>query len=408
MSDVIDVAIVGSGPAGLSAAMELRRRGVERVVVLERDGVPGGVPRHCGHPPFGFWEFGRIWTGPRYARELAMRALAAGVEIRVRHTVVGLYGQGLLDVVSPQGRERLQARRVILATGAREAPRSVRLVSGERPIGVINTGALQAYIHLNGILPFRRPIIVGTELVSLSALATCRSHGIKPVAVIEANPRATARWPLTLFPHLLGIPVHYGTDLVEIQGSSRVERVAVSRKDGTERSIACDGVLFTGQFLPEASLLRSSSIEYDAASGGPSIDQDGRCSDPAYFAAGNLLRPIETAGWSYREGKAIAAVVADDLEHGQRPVRRQIKVTTGSSLKYVVPQRITQYEDELHLPRLQLRTEKPIKGYLEITANGTKVARCRINTRAERRILVKRPALVLSTGVTALKVDFVD
>src|SRR5690606_17614507 len=112
------------------------------------------------------------------------QARAAGVDVRLRHSVVALHPGGTLDIASPDGPLRLSAARVILATGTRETPRSARLISGTRPIGVVNTGALQAYIQLNALKPFERPLVVGTELVSLSSLATCRSHGIRPVAMI--------------------------------------------------------------------------------------------------------------------------------------------------------------------------------------------------------------------------------
>ena len=194
----------------------------------------------------------------------------------------------------------------------RESSRHARLISGDRPLGVVTTGTLQAMVHLHHLAPFSRPVVVGTELVSLSALLTCRKAHIRPVAMIESAPRPTARMPLLLYPRLLGIPVHYATDLVEIRGRSRVESVAVMSSAG-RATIACDGVLLTGSFVPEAALVRGSHLQLDPGSGGPTVDQFGRCSDPAWYAAGNLLRPVETAGWSFAEGQRIGSAVADDL-----------------------------------------------------------------------------------------------
>ncbi len=184
---MVDVAIIGGGPAGIAAALTLKARGVKRVAILERESVLGGVPRHCGHPPFGVQEFGRFLTGPSYARRLAMEAEAAEVEILLRHSVTALKPDGVVEVTTPEGRTAIRSLRVLLATGAREAPRAARLLGGDRPLGVLNTGALQAYVHLHGLAPFTRPVVVGTELVGLSALATCRSHGIHPVAVVESG-----------------------------------------------------------------------------------------------------------------------------------------------------------------------------------------------------------------------------
>ncbi len=379
---MVDVAIIGGGPAGIAAALTLKARGVPRVAILEREGVLGGVPRHCGHPPFGVREFGRLLTGPGYAHRLAAAAEAAGVEILLRHSVTALKPGGGLEVATPEGRTTLQALRVLLATGAREAPRSARLVGGDRPLGVLNTGALQAYVHLQGLAPFTHPVVVGTELVGLSALATCRSHGIRPVAVVEAGSRAVARWPLGLFPRLLGIPVHYNSGIEEIIGHGRVE--AVRLRDG--REIACDGVLLTGRFLPEASLARLSHLAVDARSGGPAVDQYGRCSDDAYFAAGNLLRPIETAGWSFREGAAIAAYIADDLMGGLPAAGEEIALVAGDGVKFVVPQLLSRVAPLRG--KLQLRVERPISGQLRVSSEEGVLYKRRISTRPERRILV--------------------
>ncbi len=241
---MIDVAIIGGGPAGIAAALRLKARGVPRVTIIEREEVTGGVPRHCGHPPFGMREFGRILTGPAYARRLAAAAQAAGVEILLRHGVVALLPGGGLTIAAPDGVKQIEARRVLLATGARETSRAARLVGGTRPLGVLNTGALQAYVTLHGLVPFRRPVVVGTELVSLSALSTCRHHNIRPVAMIEANSRLTASWPFTLYPKLLGVPLYLNATIDRIDGISRVERVVLSNG----QSLECDGVLSPASF----------------------------------------------------------------------------------------------------------------------------------------------------------------
>jgi NADPH-dependent 2,4-dienoyl-CoA reductase/sulfur reductase-like enzyme len=398
---MIDVAIIGGGPAGIAAALQLKRRGVARVAILEREETLGGVPRHCGHPPFGMHEFGRVLTGPAYARRLAAAAEAAGVEILLRHSVVALRPGGVLDVATPEGLLEARASRVLLATGAREAPRSARLLGGDRPLGVLNTGALQAHVHLQGTTPFRRPVVVGTELVSLSSLATCRGHGIRPVAVLEGGKRGVARWPLGLFPRLLRIPVHYGAEIAEICGAAHVESVRL--RDG--REIACDGVLLTGRFVPEASLARMGHLAMDAGSGGPVTDQYGRCSDGAYFAAGNVLRAIETAGWSFREGAAIADYIADDLEGGLPYAEGAVEVLCGEGLKYALPQalaRVTKLRGVM-----QLRVAAPMRGQLRVRAGESVLLRRRLAVLPERRVLVDLEHIRLPQGVSQIVVELV-
>ncbi len=406
MTDVIrtDVAIVGGGPAGLGAAIALRERGVAKVIVFDRESEAGGIPRHCAHPPYGIREFRRVLSGPEYARRLRAAAIRAGVDIRTRHSIVALEPGGTLQGVSPRGRLAVEASRVVLATGAREASRAARLISGQRQVGVLNTGALQGCIYLKGLRPFLRPVIVGTELVSLSAVLTCLRHGIRPVAVIEAGITPTARWPLGLFPRLFGIPIYFGSHIAQIVGTHRVERVAVTAEGGRRIDIACDGVLVTGQFLPEAALMRMSSLKVDVASGGPSIDQYGRCSDPAYFAAGNALRPIETAGWCHREGRAVGACVARDLIAPLPSSEGALQVLCGPGVKLVVPQSITSSDGVGALSTIQVRTSGTVKGRLTVRSGDRILWAQRRTFRPERRITIPFKAFRVPRGAGSIAV----
>lgn len=406
--ETFDVVIVGAGPAGLGAALELRRQGVRRVLVVEREAEPGGVPRHCGHSPFGMRELGRVFAGPAYARRLAARVRDAGAAIRCGATVVSIAEGGGLTVAGSQGVREISARRAILATGVRESSRHARLISGDRPLGVITTGTLQAMIHLRGLIPFARPVIVGTELVALSALLTCRLAGIRPTAMIEEAPGPTARAPLLALPRLLGIPVHYGAALGEIVGQPRVEAIRVARPDGRPHLIPCDGVLLTGRFVPEATLARMAHLEVDPGSGGPAVDQYGRCSDPAWFAAGNLLRPVETAGWSFREGRRIGAAVAADLAGRLRRTQELLPVVRGRGLKLVVPQRLALPLDDPALDSLQIRVPTPAAGELSVQAGGQTVWRRHMRLLPERRILVPLRALVIPSATRQVEVRLVQ
>jgi NADPH-dependent 2,4-dienoyl-CoA reductase/sulfur reductase-like enzyme len=391
---ICDVAVVGGGPAGLAAATVLKRRGVGHVVLIEREAEAGGIPRHCGHPPFGMRELQRVMTGPAYARALVKEARRAGVEIRTGTSVVALGEGGALEVVSAaDGPYGLSARRVVLATGVRESSRAARLVSGERPLGILNTGALQAMVYLKHRIPFRRPAVIGTELVAFSALLTCRKAGIRPVAMIEAGERPTARWPSAILAHLLGVKLHCRTSLVAIDGASRVERIRVRGGDGRARAIECDGVLFTGGFRPEATLVRMGHLAFDPHSGGPVVDQFGRCSDPAYFAAGNLLRPVETAGWSWREGADTAGWIADDLAGRLPHGTGTISIDLDTPVTFAVPQRLSLPLDDRGMRHIQLRVDRPVRGTLAISDGQRIVWSRRVDTRPERRLLIPVSAL---------------
>lgn len=383
-----DVAIVGGGPAGLAAATELRARGVASVLVLEREGQAGGIPRHCGHYPFGMREFHKVLRGPDYAARLVARARATGVAVHTGVTVTHLLPSGTLEASTPGGLRRITAQRVLLCTGVREKSRTARLIGGTRPGGVLSTGALQGLVYLNGAAPFRKPVILGTELVSFSALLTCRHLAIRPVAMIEPNLRTTARWPAALLPRIMNVPLLLNTELLSIHGDARVEEVVVREPDGRTRSIAADGVIVSGQFLPEASLLKASHIEIDPRSGGPKVDQFGRCSDPAYFAAGNLLRAVETAGWSWSEGRragrALAASLAGSLPSPQDALTLRVE---GDALKYVLPHRLAGGGRETDaITAIQMRVRRPARGRLRLRVDGVEVWSRALDALPERRI----------------------
>ncbi|TCK16717.1 pyruvate/2-oxoglutarate dehydrogenase complex dihydrolipoamide dehydrogenase (E3) component [Ancylobacter aquaticus] len=403
MSDA-DVIVIGGGPAGVAAAVELRRCGVARVVLLEREAQLGGATRHCSHSPFGMLDFRRIYFGAAYGRRLEAESARAGVEVRTGHSVVRIEAGGRVELATPRGVETLTARRLLIATGARETPRAARLISGDRPVGVVTTGTLQAYAAFHGLMPFRRPLIVGSELVSLSAVLTCLTHGARPVAMIEPGPHPLAPAPLMWFPRLMGVPFHCGTELLDIHGDRRVEDVTLRMSDGSTLKIACDGVLFTGRFIPESALLRPSSIGVEPGSSAPAIDPYGRTADPHLFAAGNLLRAVETAGWSFREGRRVGCAVAEDLTEdlAREPALGElVPVTFDPPIKLVVPGLIRRGNAAAPAFRdFQLRFTRRARGRLSLVLDGRVVWTREKTWMPERRILVPiPPAAVMANAV---------
>lgn len=395
-----DVAIIGGGPAGLAAATELKRLGVERVVVLERSDEAGGIPRHCGHPPFGMREFKRILTGPAYAQRLVAKAEAAGVSVLVRRSVVRIGPQGVLTVASPNGTVEMTASRILVATGAREATRAQLLVPGVRPLGIMNTAALQAFVYQERSLPFRRPVIIGSELVSLSALLTCRSHGIRPVAMVETHKVVQARPSFFVLPHLIGVPVFTGAEILTIEGGGRVTSVRLRQRDGAETFLDCDGVVFSGRFVAEAALAGASGLSLDRATGGPIIDQHGRSSDPCIFVAGNVVHPVETAGHCWAEGRRVAGAIAADLKAtaGQVGDQRALRVTAGAGLKYVVPQRLA-IEGAATAHGLNLRATGAARGKLVLSgADGDRLRTQSVRAAPQQPIRFSLAGLDLRSG----------
>ena len=384
-----DVLIIGGGPAGLAAAAELGRAGLS-VMLVERAAETGGVPRDCAHSPFGMREFRRILGGAAYARRLTAQALAAGAVIRTATTVTAIAPGPVVTLSSDSGVEVLRPTRVLLATGTREATRAQRLAGGTKPAGVMTTGALQALAGLPGTLPFSRPLIVGTELVAFSALMTCLGAGMRPAAMITPDDWVAARWPAALFPRLRGVPLLRQTRLVAIHGVHRVAGVDLAAPSGAVAMPQVDAVIFTGDFRPETALCRLGHLELDPASRGPVVDNFGRCSDPAFFAAGNLLRPVETAGHCWSEGRAVARSILRDLRGGL-PSGAEVRLRPGPGVKYCVPQRILA-DAQPAFAKVQLRVTEPQRdARLQILAEGKVVGEQSLSARPERRILVAPP-----------------
>jgi hypothetical protein len=322
--------------------------------------------------------------------------------------VTALHPGGRLSLSTPDGVGELAAKRVLLCTGVREKSRAARLIGGEKPGGVVSTGALQGMVYLKGQRPFSRPVLLGTELVSFSALLTCRHMGIRPVAMVEPGAEVTARWPARLLPRLLRIPLMLGTELTAIHGRTQVTRVDLTGPDGKTRHIAVDGVIVSGGFLPEAALLKAGHLDVDPASGGPDIDQFGRCSDPAYFAAGNLLRAVETAGWSWAEGRRAGRTIAYDLKTGLPAPKSGLRVVLRSeALKYAVPQRIAYSASApCSAKALQLRVTKPVNGRLGLRIDGAELWSRPLTAWPERRLSL--PISMLPDGREGLAELFVQ
>ena len=389
LPDSCSVAIVGGGTSGLALAAELRRQGVDNVVVLEREKDAGGIPRHCGHYPFGILEYGKLLKGPDYARKNVETAIKLGVRIFTETSVTALHPNGKLSLSSPSGLAQLQAKRVVLSTGVRESSRAQRFIGGDRPLGIITTGALQSMVYLQGIRPFRHPVIFGSELVSFSSISTCRHLGINPVAMVEENDRIVANLIVKPYLTIKGLSLFTGVNSPKIIGQERVEAIEFTDSSGHLKNIETDGIIVSGRFRPESTLLRMSHLEVDPGSGGPIIDQFGQCTDPAYYSTGNLLGPAETSSWCWQEGVKTAKRIAQELSEPEYDISGSIQLKiTDQAIAYVVPQRLTLSNRPGGMTQMQVGLGKPVKGYLEAVGGGQKIWKSRINSRPMRRILM--------------------
>lgn len=340
----VDVLVVGAGPAGLAAAARLAAVGAGRVEIVEREQQAGGIPRHCFHGGFGFdggfgGGFGlrdlrRPMTGPQYARHLVDAAVRAGASLRTSVTVTGWAGPRTLDTTSPTGLERITARAVVLATGARERPRSARLVPGTRPVGVFTTGELQQAVHLHGQRVGSRAVVVGAEPIAFSAVGTLRAGGVEVVAMVTDQPHRPA-------PSLLRtrVPLLTGTTVTELTGRARLTGIGLRHRDGRTTTVACDTVVFTGDWIPDHELARRGGITLDPGTRGPAVDTAFRTDEPGVFAVGNVLHGGERAQTAVEEGRHAAEPVLRHLAGEPWPADT-LPVLVEWPLCWVTPNRI--------------------------------------------------------------------
>ena len=334
------VVVIGAGPAGLAAARVLADRGVRAVLVLDRDDAPGGVPRFCHHLGFG-WEYTRrIESGPKFVRRLLGALDPAVVTIATRTTVLDLRPGPEIEIVGADcGPARIRAGAVVVATGIRERSRAARLVPGRRPErGILTTGQLQQMVARGVPVGGRHAVIVGTEHVSFSVLLTARRAGLEIVAMVEPLDRvmsyAGIGWAART---VLGVPIHLSSRIDDIAGGEAVESVVIHGPSGSF-ALPCDTVIFTGDFLPDANLTRTSGAAIDPRTGGPIVDQRGRTSLPGVFAAGNLLRAVESGGIAALEGASVGANAAAYVGGALDWTDDAPPVQLGDGLAYLVPQ----------------------------------------------------------------------
>ena len=371
----VDIAIVGGGPAGLTAATELARGGEFNVVVLERESVAGGIPRHSDHPGYGMRDMRTFISGPAYARRLVRDAVAAGADIRTNAMVTGWADDHALDVTSPAGRMRLDARAVILATGARERPRSARMIPGDRPSGVYTTGQLQNAVHLQHRKVGTRAVVVGAELVSYSAVLTLKHAGCETALMTSEYRSPESYAAFNIGGRFLGVEVATSTRVTRVIGKGVVHGVEVEdTRTGRRRVLDCDPVVFTGDWIPDHELARSAGLAMDPASRAPLVDAALRTSRDGVFAIGNLLHPVDTADIAALDGRHVAAQVRRYLGGATAP-EQTIRIEAATPLRWVAPgllrpddpapsrQRLLLWTDSLvRIPKVVARQDDKVIG----------------------------------------------
>jgi len=343
-----ELVIIGGGPAGLSAAVEARKLGIKDVLVIDRESEPGGILKQCIHTGFGLHIFNEELTGPEYAERFIEETERLGVEIMLDTMVLELTAdRRLVAINSREGLVEIKAKTVILAMGCRERTRGAINIPGFRPAGVFTAGTAQRFVNIEGYMPGRKIVILGSGDIGLIMARRLTLEGAEVQCVVEIMPYSNG-----LIRNVVqcledyNIPLLLKHTVVNIHGRKRVEGVTIAEVDDdmkpvteTARFVSCDTLLLSVGLIPENELSRMINIEIDEVTGGPVVNQRLETSLPGIFACGNVLHVHDLVDYVTQEAVLAARGAALYLASGSKKYEH-IPVVTGDNLRYVLPQRI--------------------------------------------------------------------
>ena len=325
---VLDVIVIGAGPAGLAAAIAAKDAGAERVLVLERDDAPGGILQQCIHNGFGLHRFKEELTGPEYAQRYVDEVVARKIPVVCGTMVLDIAagpaasrgGVHLVTAMSPRGGLKIyRTKAIVLAMGCRERPRGALMTPGTRPAGVYTAGTVQRLVNMDGIMPGKRVVILGSGDIGLIMARRLTFSGAKVLACVEIMKKSSglARNVVQCL-NDYDIPLMLSHTVTDVEGVEHVTGVKVSKVDdnlkpipGTEIHFDCDTLLLSCGLIPENELTKKAGVEMDPATRGPKVDANMATSVPGIFAGGNVVRVYDLVDWVSRDsaiaGRSAAA-----------------------------------------------------------------------------------------------------
>ena len=343
-----DVIVVGGGPAGLAAAIAAKKRGVERVLILERDRELGGILNQCIHSGFGLHTFGKELTGPEYAAAFIEQIAPLGIAVRLNTMVLDISGDLTVTCTSRDtGLEEFKCKAVVLAMGCRERSRGALNIPGFRCAGIYSAGAAQRLVNMEGLMPGREVVILGSGDIGLIMARRMTLEGAKVKAVAEVLPYSGGlKRNIVQCLDDYGIPLKLSHTVVDIHGAERLEGVTLAEVGpdrrpiaGTEEYIPCDTLLLSVGLLPENELTKAAGITIDGVTGGAVVSDDFSTSMPGVFACGNVLHVHDLVDFvseeAARAGESAAEYVLSAPGRG-----RMIPLRGEQGVRYTVPQQL--------------------------------------------------------------------
>ena len=363
-----DLVIVGGGPAGLAAAVSARDHGIESILIIERDKELGGILNQCIHNGFGLHTFKEELTGPEYASRFIEQVAERGIEYKLNTMVMDIAadapsGNVITKKVTAMNREdgmfEIHAKAVILAMGCRERSRGALNIPGYRPAGIYSAGTAQRLVNIEGFMPGRKVVILGSGDIGLIMARRMTLEGAEVKVVAELMPYSGGlKRNIVQCLDDFGIPLKLSHTVVDIRGKERVEGITLAQVDehnkpipGTEEDYECDTLLLSCGLIPENEISRSMGVELNPVTSGPSVNESLETNIPGVFACGNVLHVHDLVDYVSEEagvaGKNAAKYIKCGGDHADSG--KEIPIVATDGVRYTVPKtlHVANMDDEL-------------------------------------------------------------
>ena len=344
-----ELVIIGGGPAGLAAAVAARKAGIQDVLILERDNELGGILNQCIHNGFGLHTFKEELTGPEYAGRFIEQVKELEIPYKLNTMVMDLAADKTVTAMNREdGLFQLHPKAVILAMGCRERPRGALGIPGYRPAGIYTAGTAQRLVNMEGFMPGRKVVILGSGDIGLIMARRMTLEGAEVKVVAELMPYSGGlKRNIVQCLDDFGIPLKLSHTVVDIKGKKRVEGITLAKVEngkpipGTEEFYECDTLLLSCGLIPENELSRSADVALSPLTNGPLVGEDLQTNIPGIFAAGNVLHVHDLVDFVSEEAAAAGRHAAAYIQSGcKNEAAKELKVVCEGGVRYSVPVRI--------------------------------------------------------------------